>query len=199
MKRALWLPFTAAFLAVMVAAALWSGTWRGPISPDTLRAVGISLDALTQGRLHVLATSIFFSNRPFMLYGQLIFAAIVIGLVEYRYGAIRTAFWFGLLDFGGTLALFFLVVLPLSLFDRPDEMRMAAETDVGMSGGGFGFVGLLIGGLKPQWRTGAIVLLYAYMLVRLIFFTEFLADTLHIITSTAGLIVARSGIIARKT
>jgi hypothetical protein len=184
------LSFTGTFLMVMLAAAVWSGTWQQPISPTMLERVGISLEALLNGRPWLLFTSIFFSHDPGMLARQLLFAATVIGVTEWRWGGWRTLAWFFLLDITGTLALFILVVWPVSLVSHSETLALLAETDVGMSGGGFGLLGMLAAGFRSPLYLVVPIAVYAWLARGFFMPGDLLADILHLMTFTAGLFVA---------
>lgn len=184
------LRFTLAFLLVMVVAAAWAGTWHQPLPAGVLDRVGISLNGLLDGRFYLLVTAIFFSHGPGMLARQLLLVATIIGLSEWTRGSWRTLAWFFLLDIGGTLVLLFFMVWPTGLFSARETALELAETDVGMSGGGFGLAGMLIATLPPAARIAALVLLYAWLAWRLVVPGDQMADVLHLITLTAGLCAA---------
>ena len=145
-------PFTLAFLGVMLVANALAGTFSGQINPAVLAARGIGVDAIRDGDLLRFATAIFLSHDLSMLLRQLVFAAIVIGTAEWLWGSRRTAGLFFGIDVTATVILLAAVAL------IPHFAGLAGATDVGMSLGGFGLIGVLI---AP--RRGAVVWLVAIL------------------------------------
>ena len=131
-------PFTLAFLAVMLVANGLAGTFSGHIDPDVLAARGIGLNAIRGGDLLRFVTAIFLSHDLPMLLRQLCFAAIVIGAAEWLWGGWRAAGLFFGMDVVATGTLLAAVAL------IPGLGALAGVTDVGMSMGGFGLIGVFV-------------------------------------------------------
>lgn len=185
-------PFTITFLAVMLICAVASGSIFGSLPDPVLQRYGVSLNGFLEGRFYTLISSIFLSRDAGMFAKQIAFAAIVISLVEMRWGSRRAATWFFLSDFAGTLTLFFGVIWPLSHY-VPGFSGLAAQADVGMSGGGFFFNGLIAGLMVPKrYRLLAIGLLYLWIAATWFIEADPLADTLHFITLSAAMIAQKA-------
>ncbi|MGR3563057.1 MAG: hypothetical protein ACU0FH_17320 [Heliomarina sp.] len=130
--------FTLAFLMVMLVANAAAGTFSGQIDPHVLAARGIGVDAMKDGNLMRLLTAIFLSHDLPMLLRQLAFTATVIGATELLWGTrCALGLFFGI-DVTATIILLATVAL------LPDFTGLATTTDVGMSMGGFGLIGVLI-------------------------------------------------------
>nr|WP_321442541.1 hypothetical protein [uncultured Cohaesibacter sp.] len=137
-------PFTLAFLAVMLVANALAGTFSGHIDPDVLAARGIGLNAVQNGDLLRFVTAIFLSHNLPMLLRQLCFAAIVIGAAEWLWGSWRAAGLFFGLDVVATATLLAAAAL------IPGLDALASVTDVGMSMGGFGLIGVFVAALRMR-------------------------------------------------
>lgn len=175
------LPFTCAFLAVMLVANDLAGTFSGQIDPGVLAARGIGVDALRDGDLSRFVSAIFLSHDLPMLLRQLPFAALVIGRAEWLWGTWRAAGLFFAIDVMATVAL--LAIIAWS----PGLAPLAGTTDVGMSMGGFGVAGVLIVG----WRhlVPALIALLGLVAVKYALVPDPLADGGHVIALIAGVCV----------
>lgn len=147
------LRFTLLFLAVMLVANSAAGSIGGALPREMLAAWGIGRDALASGDAFRLLTGIFLSHDTGMLLRQLVFAAAVIGHAEWHHGSLRAAALFFGLDLVGTVLLLTLIGGSAGL------AHLAADTDVGMSIGGFGLIALAIAGWKRRWLVLGLVLL----------------------------------------
>ena len=177
-------PFTLGFLAVMLVANALAGTFSGQIDPHALASWGIGVDAIGSGNLLRFLTAIFLSHDLPMLLRQLAFAAGVIGLAEWRWGSWRTAGLFFGLDFVTSVILIAAVAL------IPGLGGWAATTDVGMSMGGFGLIGVLMSS-----RRRALVGLVAVLVliaVKYALAPDPLADGGHVIALVIGFCLGRA-------
>ena len=138
-------PFTIGFLLVMLVANGLAGVFVGPLDPQVLSRWGIGADALQGFEISRFVTAIFLSHDPFMLARQFVFAATVIGLTEWIWGSWRAAALFFGLDFAASAAL----IAVIALF--PVLAPLAEVTDVGMSLGGFGLIGVLVALWRHRW------------------------------------------------
>lgn len=184
-----WLPFTLAFLAVMLVANGLAGTFSGEIDPAVLSARGIGLDALRGGDVTRFVSAIFLSHDLPMLLRQLVFAAVVIGVAEWMWGGWRTAGLFFGLDIMATLALLAAVSLIPALAGQADI------TDVGMSMGGFGMIGALLG--TTRWGLAGVGVVLALIAAKYALAPETLADTGHAIALAIGFLIGSYGAKAR--
>ena len=171
-------PFTLAFLAMMLVANAAAGTFSGQIDPHVLAARGIGVNTMKDGNLMRFLTAIFLSHDLPMLLRQLAFAASVIGATELLWGT-RCAFglFFGI-DVTATIILLAMVAL------LPDLTGLAATTDVGMSMGGFGLIGVLIAAHRKAliWFVALLGLIAAKFAAA----SEPLADGGHVIALIIG-------------
>ncbi|MGZ9810731.1 hypothetical protein ACXN5S_09725 [Pseudoroseicyclus sp. H15] len=181
------MPFTLSFLGVMLVTNSLAGTFSGEIDPAVLAAWGVSAEALRSGDLLRFVTATFLSHDLPMLLRQLIFAGVVLGMAEWRWGSWRTAALFFGIDLTSTLLLLSIVLL------IPGLNHLVAVTDVGMSLGGFGLIGVLVAS-----RRNAVLWLVAILgLVTVKFYAapEPLADGGHVIALMLGVFV---GIFRRR-
>ncbi len=172
------LPLTLAFLSVMLVANALAGTFSGHIDPDVLAVRGIGLNAIRNGDLLRFVTAIFLSHNLPMLLRQLFFAAIVIGAAEWLWGSWRAAGLFFGLDVVATATLLAAVAL------IPGLGALAGVTDVGMSMGGFGLIGVFV----ATRRKGAFWLVAILGLVagKYAIAPEPLTDAGHVIALVIG-------------
>ena len=178
------LPFTLAFLAVMLAANWAAGTLSGRLPLQALRNWGISHRRVVRGEAFRLATGTFLSHDRAMFARQLVFAACVIGYYEWQTGTLRTVLMFTATNIIGSLIVLF-AILPLIAKAWPKSgLAPLRSLDVGMSAGGFG----LIGAILWQWpHTGLVLtaLLVAIAIKAWIRF-ELIADTAHVVCLILG-------------
>ena len=183
---ALWrLRFTLVFLAIMVLANGLAGTFSGQIDPAVLGARGIGLEAIGDGDLTRFVSAIFLSHDLQMALRQLVFAGVVIGTAEWVWGSGRAAGLFFGLDITATLVL--LAVLTLV----PALGAQAGVTDVGMSMGGFGLIGALLGASRRGFA--GMVAVLALIAGKYALSPETLADLGHVIALVIGFSVGSIG------
>lgn len=178
-------PFTLGFLAVMLVANALAGTFSGKIDPHALAAWGIGVDAIGSGNLLRFLTALFLSHDLPMLLRQLAFAAGVIGLAEWRWGRWRTAGLFFGLDFVTSVILIAAVAL------IPGLGGWAATTDVGMSMGGFGLIGVLMSSRRRALVE--LVAVLALIAVKYALAPDPLADGGHVVALVIGFCLGRIG------
>lgn len=184
MGRVFGLPFTLAFLGVMVAANWLAGTFAGFLPPEALTSWGISHESVLNGEAFRLVTGTFLSHDAGMFWRQLLFAASVIGAHEWLEGSLRTALFFFAIDIVGSLLVLFMV-LPL-LVSLPNEIGEAAlrTHDVGMSAGGFGLIGALVVRNRHRWWLLLAVVLTIAIKIAVDF--EAIADSAHLLSLLIG-------------
>ncbi|WP_198135688.1 hypothetical protein [Sagittula stellata] len=171
-------PFTLAFLGAMLLANALSGTVSGQIAPAVLDARGIGVDAIRDGDLTRFVTAIFLSHDLPMLLRQLVFAAGVIGAAEWRWGSWRAAGLFFGLDFVvGAILLAAIALIP-------HLAPLAGVTDVGMSLGGFGLIGVFV----ASWRHagGWLAAIVGLVAAKYAIAPDPVADGGHLIALFAG-------------
>ncbi|WP_425418058.1 hypothetical protein [Oricola indica] len=173
------LPFTLAFLAVMLVANALAGTFSGQIDPNALATWGISVDVIRGGDPLRFATAIFLSHDLPMLLRQLLFAAIVIGAAEWLWGSWRTAGLFFGIDLTATVILLATVAL------IPGLAALKGVTDVGMSMGGFGLIGVLVASTRKDGVVGLIAVL-GFVAAKYAIAPDPLADGGHAIAVVIG-------------
>jgi|GEM_PF-1034359 hypothetical protein len=173
-----WLPFTLAFLAVMLVANALAGTFSGQIDPDALATWGISVDAIRGGDPLRFATAIFLSHDLPMLLRQLLFAAIVIGAAEWLWGSWRTAGLFFGIDITATVILLATVAL------IPGLAALKGVTDVGMSMGGFGLIGVLVASTRKG--VFGLIAVLGFVAAKYAIAPDPLADGGHVIAVVIG-------------
>lgn len=178
-------PFTCAFLGVMLVANGLAGTLSGQIDPDILAARGIGVGALRDGDLSRFVSAIFLSHSLPMLLRQLVFAALVIGRVEWLWGTWRAAGLFFAVDIAASLLLLAAVALV------PGLGALAAATDVGMSMGGFGAIGFLI--VRLRHRGAALIAILGLIAVKYALAPAPLADGGHVIALGLGFCLGLGG------
>ncbi|WP_323036416.1 hypothetical protein [Pararhodobacter sp.] len=180
------LPFTLAFLSVMVLANWLAGTWGGVLPPAALTDWGLSHQSLVDGEAFRLITGTYLSHDLGMALRQLCFAAVVIGAYEWTEGTCRAIVLFYTIDILGSLLVLF-GVLPL-LVAMPIAITEAELVvfDVGMSAGGFGLLGALAYQSRYRW-VGLLVILLAICAKMLISF-EPIADTAHLLCLGLGVL-----------
>ncbi|MFZ5963036.1 hypothetical protein ACOXXX_08815 [Thalassococcus sp. BH17M4-6] len=172
------LRFTLVFLGIMLGANALAGTFSGQIDPLVLAARGIGVDAIGGGDPSRFLTAIFLSHDLPMLLRQLVFAATVIGAAEWRWGTWRAAALFFGIDLSATLILLATVALV------PVLDSLAGVTDVGMSMGGFGLIGVLVATGRLRWVGLAAIL--ALVAAKYAVAPEPLADLGHVIALLIG-------------
>ncbi|WOI56686.1 hypothetical protein [Palleronia sp. LCG004] len=177
-------PFTLAFLAVMLAANAVAGTFSGHIDGTVLTARGIGVDAIRDGDVSRFVTAIFLSHDPAMLLRQLLFAASAIGITEWLWGSPRAAGLFFGIDLTATLVLLAAVAL------IPGLAALSKITDVGMSMGGFGLIGVLIAAHGK--RAYELIAILGMVAGKYALAPERLADAGHVIALIIGFSIGLS-------
>ncbi|QRF68691.1 hypothetical protein GQA70_19850 (plasmid) [Ponticoccus alexandrii] len=167
----------------MLVANVLAGTVFGPLTPELLSAWGIGVDPVRDGQIARFVTAIFLSHGPSMLIRQFIFAATVIGTVEWLWGSWRAmALFFGI-DISATTILLSCIALV------PQLAGSEHINDVGMSMGGFGLIGVLLATSRVRWIGLAVVSLGVGVKYALV--PEPLADGGHIIALWVGACVGQ--------
>ena len=176
-----------AFLGIMVVANALAGSLFGELPKMQLSAWGISLEKLVDGEVFRLVSAVFLSHNQSMAIRQLLFAATVIGIHEWRSGSWNTLLMFWVTDILGSVFIFFAIgvvpssIGPLSIDD------IASQHDIGMSGGGFGLLGSIVAGLT--WRWYIFIAGLAALLLKIVLAPDVIADALHIVTFILGFTV----------
>jgi hypothetical protein len=175
---------------VVALTGLASGTWAHQLPAQVLHRWGTGLHQLLHGRVWTLLTGGAFSHGPFM-YWALILALIPLGVGVYEWiaGTRNALLVYWATDLGGSLAVAFGLILPLSLLGDAVGHELLHMRDVGMSGGGFGCIGALVHRLPPQKRRLAAGLGVAYLLARLATLTDVRADALHLLAFAGGFLL----------
>lgn len=176
------LRFTILFLMVMVFANLAAGSLGQHLPAAMLKDWGIGHKSLLSGQVFRLITGTFLSHDPDMLLRQFIFAATVIGYIEWTQGTGRAALLFFGLDITGTFLLLACVGWGVGVID------MTSTNDVGMSIGGFGLIGVAITKWRYRWLLLAATLLA--IAVKFSIEPDLLADGGHVLALTLGFFLA---------
>jgi hypothetical protein len=178
------LPFTLAFLGLMVAANWLAGTLSGRLPFRRLTEWGISHRRLARGEAFRLLTGTFLSHDRAMFTRQMIFAGSVIGYYEWHFGTAPASVMFASINVLGLLVVVF-GVLPVLATLMPQRMiRPLHSLDVGMSAGGFGLIGAILAGFPyaPALLVAAIVAIGIKMRLKF----EVIADTAHLVCLLLG-------------
>ncbi|WP_210275309.1 hypothetical protein [Martelella soudanensis] len=173
--------FTLAFLAIMLVANAFAGTFSGQLPETALAAWGIGKDAVWSGDVWRFVTATFLSHDRGMLVRQFFFAAAILGYTEWKRGSASTFLLFFSLD----LAASCLLLLGVALW--PDTAGLSAANDVGMSLGGFGLIGLAASGTRWRFPLLAAVLLMIGIKIGAAF--DPLADLGHVIALWMGFLL----------
>ncbi|MCL4676678.1 MAG: hypothetical protein KJZ59_11855 [Pararhodobacter sp.] len=186
MRKLARLPFTLAFLSVMVLANWRAGTWGGVLPPAALTAWGLSHHSLVDGEVFRLISGSYLSHDPGMALRQFAFAALVIGAYERTEGTCRAIVLFHSIDILGSLLVLF-GVLPL-LVALPNTITEAELVvfDVGMSAGGFGLLGALAYESRHRWA--ALLLIIVAICAKMLASFEPIADTAHLLCLGLGVL-----------
>ena len=144
-------PFAIALTLAIILAGLWSGSWAHPIDPAFIARWGFGFPDFADGHIWSLFTQVFFTDRPFMFWGIVPFAAIVIGTYEWTFGSRRAliVFWVG--NLLGSLIISGCLVGGLYAAGAEIGARWALSHDVGISGGGFAVLGAYVYQMHPRW------------------------------------------------
>jgi hypothetical protein len=170
----------------IVGVGIATGTATSRIDPVLYERWGFALHDFWDGTWYALFTAMLLTNRPLMFWGILPFVGFSVGVYEWWAGPRRAVWLFWLTDLGGTLSVTLLIVLPLYWAGTSIGHALAFGDDVGMSGGGFGCLGGWMHRLPRRWKTSILSMTVAYLVVRLVVFTELYADLVHILTFVGG-------------
>ena len=176
-------PFTLSFLAAMLIANGLAGTFSGQIDAHVLAARGISVEGLRNGEALRFLSATFLSHDLPMLLRQVAFAAGVIGLAEWLWGSWRTAGLFFGIDIMSSLILLAAVAL------IPGLDGLAGVTDVGMSLGGFGLIGVLVG--ARRYAAVGLAAILVLLAAKYAAAPEPFADAGHVIALILGFGISR--------
>lgn len=178
------LPFTLAFLVVMIGANWAAGTLSGRLPFRALTEWGMSHQRLVRGETFRLLTGTFLSHNLGMFLRQIVFAAVVIGIYEWQSGSVQAVLMFVTTNLAGTLIVL-LGILPVLAAYFPDAApRPLFSLDVGMSAGGFGLLGAILAGLPSPWVMLLLVLVGIAVKIRIRL--EPIADAAHIVCLILG-------------
>lgn len=177
---------TIAFLAIMVLANYYTGSWSTVLPKIHLQQFGISLDTVSNGELGRLFTSTFLSHHSGMFVRQIFLAAFSIGIHEWHFGWLKTLVIFTSVNLLSTLGLF--VLLPI--FFSQNLTEVSSQFDVGMSAGGFGLIGSLTFGIFGKQKFQLLFVVFSGLLLKLIFFPDVIADSVHVMAFPMGFGIA---------
>ncbi|MEC9196716.1 MAG: hypothetical protein VX974_03830 [Pseudomonadota bacterium] len=181
--------FTGVFLAVMIAANLAAIRLLPGGQTEAALKFGISLEALLEGEIWRLVTASLLTHDVPMFLRQVAFAALAIGLFEWRNGTRRAAATFWGIDILGTVLLFALVIGPYDLLMADPESAMRQVYDVGISGGAFGILGALTRDFSGRHWVIVTALGLTAIVTKLVLWPEPIADLLHLITFALGAMI----------
>lgn len=183
------LRFTLLFLATMLGANLLAGSLGQDLPGRILADWGIGYDSVMSGEAFRLITGTFLSHDPGMALRQFLFAATVIGYVEWNQGSLRAATLFFGLDIAATLLLLACIGSGAGVID------LTSTNDVGMSIGGFG----LIGAIMARWPRGWLWFAATLLAIAVKFATapDILADCGHSLALFLGF--ALQSVISART
>lgn len=178
------LPFTLAFLLVLIVSNLAAGTLSGSLPTPSLTSWGVSHVDVRGGDLYRLLTGTFLSHDIGMFLRQVLFASLVIGAYEWVAGSLRAFFVFFSIDIIGTLLVLFIIVPGFVMLHPGIGNEALSVHDVGMSAGGFGLLGALVARQDLRWfLLGAICIAIA---IKIWISFDLIADTAHILCLFLG-------------
>ena len=180
------LPFTILLWLAVAGTGIATGIWAHPLAPALLERWGVGLEQLWRGRWWTLLTSTLLAHGPAMYWGLLLFIPASVGVYERLAGTRRALTVYGLTAVGGALIVAFGVVLPLHLAGIELAAQLPYANDVGMSGGGFGCLGAVLGRVPQAGRRPLIVAVLAYVAARMAVSPDVWADALHLVALFAG-------------
>ena len=172
------LRFTILFLLIMLIANFLAGSLAQDLPDGILADWGIGHDSVLSGEVFRLITGIFLSHDADMLSRQVVFAAAVIGYVEWTQGSAVTALLFFGLDVAGTAILLACVGWSAGWVD------LTSMNDVGMSIGGFGLIGVAIARRRGKWLLLSAILLA--IIAKYSIEPDLLADGGHVLALMLG-------------
>ncbi len=162
----------------MLIANFLAGSLAQDLSDGVLEDWGIGHDSVLSGEVFRLITGIFLSHDADMLARQVVFAAAVIGYVEWTQGSAVTALLFFGLDVAGTATLLACVGWAEGWVD------LTSMNDVGMSIGGFGLIGVAIARWRGKWLLLSAILLA--IIAKYSIEPDLLADGGHVLALMLG-------------
>jgi hypothetical protein len=191
-------PFTILMLLILVAAAIWSRTHRGPLAPSIRQDVGFAPLHLPRGDWIKLFSCVFLTMGGKKFYASALMFGISVGATEKLYGTKSASVLFWTIHLVTLLIASLLVAIPLHAMDFYRGTLLANAGDVGPSAGYYGCLGAACAGIPFRWRAPLIGGVIAILSARLIwsFVTipdhgrAMSADLSHLIAFPLGLLFA---------
>ena len=189
-------PFTTTlFLAIFVVGIFTGPALGREISPSVLKTWGTGPQKIFEGKWWTIFTMVFLCNDAFMLYGVILAGVPIMAMAESRLGVgVTVAVYWGVQVVVWLLiAVIFRFLMVRGIGPGPEVYPM---TDIGLSVGLFGVVGVLLIALNrsPEtvraWQTIALEAgVPLYLVLKWVLMPEWLADTGHWIALSLGFLI----------
>ncbi len=189
-------PFTTTLFLAIFVVGIFTGPALGREIPSSIQSTwGTGPQKIFEGKWWTIFTMVFLCNDTFMLYGVILAGVPIMAMAESRLGigvtvavywAIQVVVWL-------LIAIIFRFLMVRGIGLGPEVYPM---TDIGLSVGLFGVVGVLLVALNrsPEtaraWQTIALEAgVPLYLILKWVLMPEWLADTGHWIALTMGLLL----------
>ncbi|MCD6290384.1 MAG: rhomboid family intramembrane serine protease [Anaerolineae bacterium] len=179
-------PFTTVLFLLIFATGIFTGTALGHKIPVSVQNTwGTGPQKILDGKWWTIFTMVFFCNDAFMLYGVILAGVPILALAESTLGTWVTmiAYWATQVIVWLVIAVIFHRLMVRGVAPGPDVYPM---TDIGLSVGLFGVIGVLVvalnrsPGMAQHWQTIALEAgVPLYLVLKWILMPEWLADTGH--------------------
>ncbi len=189
-------PFTTTLFLAIFMVGIFTGPALGrEIPPPVQNAWGTGPQKIFEGKWWTIFTMVFLCNDAFMLYGVILAGIPIMAMAESRLGVGTTVavYWAVQVVVWLMIALVFRFLMVRGIDPGPEVYPM---TDIGLSVGLFGVVGVLLVALNrsPEtaraWQTIALEAgVPLYLILKWVLMPEWLADTGHWIALTMGLLL----------
>ncbi len=189
-------PFTTALFLVIFVVGIFTGTVLGHGIPASMQNTwGTGPQKIFEGKWWTIFTMVFFCNDAFMLYGVILAGVPILAMAESRLGTFTTmaVYWIVQLVIWLLVAVIFRFLMVRGIAPGPEVYPL---TDIGLSVGLFGVIGVLVVALNrsPEaarhWQTIALEAgVPLYLVLKWILMPEWLADTGHWLALIIGLVI----------
>ncbi len=178
------IPFTLILTIGIAVAGFMTEAWKTRVPPSLIENWGFAPSYLWNGNPLTYVTAAFLTDRPFMFWGILVFAPLVVGAFETAAGTYKTflRFWIG--GLAALLCVAF-VGLIFGLIEPTTSAQFIYVPDVGMSAGGFTCLGGLIA-LQKDHHLKLIATVFSFIFIKMLFQIELSSDFTHMFALLIG-------------